>query len=76
MSKFLRRDALQVIVRGQGQNFCAGIDLESLQGVADLMKIEDRARGNAQFRHKILRMQVQMVLDSWMPSSPRLAFHI
>ena len=62
-----------MIVRGQGQNFCAGIDLESLQGVVDLMQIEDRARGNAHFRRKILKMQVHVFPHSWMLSSLPLA---
>ena len=43
---------------GQGQNFCGGIDLQSLSEVADLMNMKDSARGNAKFRRKILRMQV------------------
>lgn len=51
------QDISVVIIRGQGHNFCAGIDLESLQGVADLRKLDDSARANAQFRRKILQMQ-------------------
>jgi len=49
---------LQVVIRGRGSNFCAGIDLETLGGVAKLMDIEDPARGSASFRRRILALQV------------------
>ena len=54
---------VQVVLRGQGKNFCAGIDLQTLDSIAALMDIPDSARAAAAFRHRILRMQVQ-------PASP------
>lgn len=46
-----------VVIKGQGRNFCAGIDLETLGSVAKLMEAEDPARGSAAFRRKILGLQ-------------------
>ena len=50
---------VQVVLRGQGKNFCAGIDLQSLGSIAALMDVPDSARAAAAFRNRILRMQVQ-----------------
>ena len=60
----------------RGRNFCAGIDLETLGGVAKLMEVEDPARGSAAFRTKILGLQVTLYQEPHTSSLHCFGIHV
>ena len=62
--------AAQVILKGQGKNFCGGIDFSALMSVAELMKTDCPGRAREAFRRQILRWQAGMLaLPGCNPSS-------